>query len=216
MGGAQTDNLHWLGHASFRVDSSKTIYFDPWKLSGDSKKAELIFISHEHFDHFSFDDIKLISSKDTVIVTDGSVGKQLQGKKVGCREIKSLSPGDNIEIFGITISAVASYNINKQFHTKGSQKIGFIVRVDSVRVYHAGDTDKIPEMKDYLCDVALLPVSGTYVMTADEAAQAALLIKPKVAVPMHYGDIVGTEADARKFKDLLKGKVEVKILEKES
>lgn len=211
-----TDNLHWLGHATFRVDASKIIYFDPWKLPEGSKKADIIFVSHEHFDHFSVDDIKLISAKDTVIVTDSAVAKQLVGKKIRCKEIKSLSPGDNIEVYGIKITAVASYNTNKQFHTRGSKKLGFIVLVEGVRIYHSGDTDKIAEMDDYRCDVALLPVSGTYVMTAAEAAQAALAIKPKVAIPMHYGDIVGADSDAIKFKDLLEGRVEVKTLAKES
>lgn len=209
------DNLHWLGHAAFRVDGSKIIYFDPWKLSSGSKKADIIFVSHEHFDHFSLNDLKLISARDTVIVTDSAVGKQLAGNKINCKEIKSLSPGDNIEVSGIKIASVASYNTNKQFHTRNSRKLGFIVLTDGIRIYHSGDTDKIAEMDNYRCDVALLPVSGTYVMTAAEAAQAALVINPKVAIPMHYGDIVGTEADAIKLKDLLQGKVEVKILTKE-
>jgi len=210
------NNLHWLGHASFRLDSSKVIYFDPWKLSPDSPKADFIFITHDHYDHYSLDDVKIISTKDTVIVTDNTVGRQLQGARLNYKEIRPLSPGDNIEIDGVKISAVASYNIGKQFHTKNSQKLGFIVTIDGVKIYHAGDTDNIPEMAGYQCDIALLPASGTYVMTAEEAAKAALTIKPKVAIPMHYGDIVGSDSDARRFQDLLKGKVEVKILGKES
>lgn len=211
-----TDNLHWLGHAGFRVDGAKIIYFDPWKVTKNPKKAGIIFISHEHFDHFSLDDIKLISSKDTVIVTCKAVAGELADKNVECKEIKILSPGDDIELSGIKISAVASYNLNKQFHTRDSGKLGFIVESEGIKIYHAGDTDKIPEMEGFVCDVALLPVSGTYVMTADEAAKAALVLKPKFAVPMHYGDIVGTGADAKRFKELLEGKVEVKILKKET
>lgn len=208
------ENLHWLGHASFRLDGSRIIYFDPWKLPKDSKKADLILITHEHFDHYSLDDIKLISSQNTIIVASGAVSKELEGEKVVCKEVKPLLPGENIEISGIKVSAVSSYNTNKQFHTKDAQKLGFIVDIDGVRIYHAGDTDLIPEMKNYSCDIALLPVSGTYVMTADEAANAALMIKPKVAIPMHYGDIVGKDADAKRLQELLKGKVEVKILKK--
>ncbi len=210
------DNLHWLGHSSFRLDGSKTVYFDPWKLPKGSKKADIILISHEHFDHFSLEDIKLITSKDTVIVSDKTVGKQLRDKNVDCKEVKLLSPGEDIDISGTKISAVASYNVNKEFHPRNSGKLGFIVLADKVRIYHAGDTDKIPEMQKYICDIALLPVSGTYVMTADEAAQAAKLIKPKLAIPMHYGEIVGKDSDARRFKDLLKGEIEVKILKKET
>lgn len=207
-------NLHWLGHASFRLDSSKIIYFDPWKLSPNSKKADIIFVSHEHFDHFSKDDIALIAYDATVIVTDKSVSKQIEGK-VSAKKIIALLPGDSIDIEDVKVKAAASYNTNKEFHTKQSQKLGFIVTIDGVAIYHSGDTDNIPEMKDYTCDIALLPVSGTYVMTADEAANAALSIKPKVAVPMHYGDIVGSEKDAERFQELLKGKIEVKILNKE-
>jgi len=214
--GKMLNNLHWLGHASFRLDSSKTIYFDPWKLPPGPKKADFIFITHEHFDHCSLDDIELISTKDTVIVASEAAAKQLESARPVCKEIKSLLPGDNIEIAGIKVSAASSYNLNKQFHTKASRKLGFIVDIDGVKIYDAGDTDLIPEMKKYICDIALLPVSGTYVMTANEAAEAALIIKPKVAIPMHYGDIIGTENDAIRFQDLLKGKVEVKILKKES
>jgi len=210
------DKLHWLGHASFRLDASKVIYFDPWKLSKGSKKADIILITHEHFDHYSLDDIKLISSEDTIIVTSQTVGKQLQGAKFACKEVKTLSPGEMTEFSGIKISAVPSYNTNKQFHPQGSGKLGFIVTVDGVKVYHAGDTDFIPEMKNYACDIALLPVSGTYVMTATEAAEAALSIKPKVAIPMHYDDIVGSSSDAERFKNFLIDKIEVKILAKEN
>lgn len=213
------ENLHWLGHASFRFDGSKIIYFDPWKLPKNSKKAEIIFISHDHFDHFSKDDVASLSTKDTIIVTDKSVGKQLQGMLV-CKEIKTLEPGNNFtlltsEVNRVKVQAVSSYNLNKEFHPKETKKLGFIVTIDGISIYHAGDTDYIPEMKDYACDIALLPVSGTYVMTADEAANAALTIRPRAAIPMHYGDIVGSNSDAERFRDLLKDKVEVRILKKE-
>lgn len=205
-------NLHWLGHDSFRLDASKIVYFDPWKLSAGSPKADIILVSHEHYDHFSPEDIKLISSQDTVIVCDGAVAKQLRGK-VSCREIRILAPFEAAGIAGVKIKAVPSYNIGKAFHTKESGKLGYLVEINGVTVYHAGDTDFIPEMKGYSCDIALLPVSGTYVMTADEAAEAALAIKPKIAIPMHWGDIVGDESDASRFKKLLEGKIEVRILE---
>lgn len=208
--------MHWLGHSGFRFEGSKIIYFDPWKLSRQAKKADIILITHEHFDHFSKDDIALISTKETIIVSDQIVGRELKGLKFSCKEIRTSSCGETIEIDGVKIKAVQSYNTNKNFHTKQSKKLGFIVTVDNLSIYHAGDTDNIPEMKDYKCDIALLPVSGTYVMTAEEAARAALVIRPKIAVPMHYGDIVGSFDDARRFQDLLKGKIEVSILQRES
>ena len=210
------EKLHWLGHASFRLDGQKTVYFDPWKLPKGSKYADIILISHEHFDHFSKDDVARISSKDTVIITSETVARQLKGSKVPYKDIKAMAPGDAFEALGVIVKAVTSYNVNKSFHTRDSKKLGFIISIDGSSLYHAGDTDKIPEMKEHRCDIAILPVSGTYVMTSEEASQAALAIKPKIAVPMHYGDIVGSIEDAKNFKDLLKGKVEVRILEKES
>jgi L-ascorbate metabolism protein UlaG (beta-lactamase superfamily) len=209
------EKLHWLGHSSFRFDGSKIIYFDPWKLLAGAKKADIICVSHGHFDHFSKDDIAIISSKETVIVTTAAVARQLKGAKLSCKEVKALSPGETFDAGSVSIKAVASYNTNKDFHPKKSNNVGFIVTVDGISIYHAGDTDDIPEMEGCRCDIALLPVSGTYVMTADEAAHAALAIRPKSAIPMHYGEVAGSPADAKRFQELLKGKVEVKILKKE-
>jgi L-ascorbate metabolism protein UlaG (beta-lactamase superfamily) len=208
------ENVHWLGHDAFRVDGPKALYFDPWKLSKGAKKADIIFVSHEHFDHCSPDDIRRISTEDTVIVCDKGSSRKL-GKEIACKEIKAVSAGDAFDVDGIRVEAVPAYNVNKEFHPKSKGMVGYIVTVGGVRLYHAGDTDFIPEMKTIQCDIALLPVSGIYVMTADEAAGAALAIKPKLAVPMHYGDVAGSPDDAREFQDLLKGKVEVKILQKE-
>ena len=205
--------VHWLGHASFRMDASKTIFFDPWEISGQEKKAGIVLVSHEHFDHCSRQDIEKISKEDTVVV--GSVQCK---KELG--EIKTLKPGEKISIQGVKIEAVPAYNINKfrvpgkPFHPKEDQKIGFVVEIDGKRIYHAGDTDNIPEMSKLKnIDIALLPVSGTYVMTAEEAAEAANSFRPKTAVPMHFGKIVGSERDAEKFQKLCR--CTVKILAKE-
>jgi L-ascorbate metabolism protein UlaG (beta-lactamase superfamily) len=209
------DKLHWLGHSSFRLDGPVTIYFDPWKLPRGSKRADIILVSHEHFDHFSKDDIAAISGKDTVIVANAQVAGELGPVKASCREIKTLAPGMSCDIGGVNVKAVPSYNIGKDFHPKASGKLGFIVNVNGVGIYHAGDTDRIPEMSGLRCDIALLPVSGTYVMTAGDAAAAAADIKPRIAVPMHYADIAGSARDAESFAKLLSGKVEVRILKKE-
>lgn len=210
-----TDNIHWLGHSSFRWDGSKVVYFDPYKLPPGAKKADIIFISHEHFDHCSRDDVARIATKDTLIVASPQAAKTMQRGRISCKEIKVMLPGDSAFVPGVTIKAAPAYNTDKEFHPKGDKKTGFIVTMDGVSVYHAGDTDLIPEMKDMRCDVALLPVSGTYVMTAEEAAQAALSIKPKLAVPMHYGEVIGSPDDAERFKRLLAGRVDVSILKKE-
>ena len=205
---ALLEKIHWLGHDGFRIDSSKVIYIDPYQMKS-TIPADIILVSHDHFDHCSPEDILEIQTKGTIIITD----KASAGKLTG--DVRIVKPGDRLTVQGIEIEIVPAYNTNKQFHPKSDGKLGFIITVDGARIYHAGDTDFIPEMKNIKADIALLPVSGTYVMTADEAVQAALAIKPKIAIPMHYGAIVGTESDARCFADKLEGQVAVKILPQE-
>lgn len=190
--------IKWLGHASFKIETDKIIYIDPYEIE-EKEKADLILITHEHYDHCSPEDIKKIIKIDTVIVTISSAASKLSGN------IKIVNPGDEIEIEGIKIKAVPSYNINKKFHPRDSNKVGFLVTLEGETVYHAGDTDFIPEMKDIKTDIALLPVSGTYVMDPLEASKAAEIIKPKYVIPMHYGSIVGSREDAEKFKGLYTG-----------
>jgi len=208
-------NLHWLGHSSFRWDGAKIIYFDPWNIPDGSKESDIILISHEHYDHFSKNDIAKISGPGTVFVCNKAVASELEDAGIAAKNIRELSASRTAEINGVKIRAVASYNIGKPYHPKEAGKLGFIVTMGGISVYHAGDTDKIPEMKDVSCDIALLPVSGTYVMTVKEAAEAAMVLKPKVAVPMHYGSIVGHAKDGEEFKRLLEGKVDVGLLKKE-
>lgn len=204
------ENIHWLGHDTFKIiGRDVTIFTDPFRLK-TSDMADIILITHGHYDHCSHEDIKKIQTDDTVIVATPDCAGKLSGN------VKTVSPGERLEIKGVEVEAVPAYNTNKQFHTKDKNWVGYIFRVDGKRIYMAGDTDRISEMKGFKdIDVALLPVSGTYVMTADEAVQAALDIKPKVAIPMHYGAIVGSEADAERFERALKGKVEVIVLKEE-
>lgn len=199
--------ITWLGHDAFRMDVGKTIYFDPYQIAG-GPKADVILITHEHFDHCSPDDVAKIQQSKTVIVTEKVAAKKLKG------DVRILKPGDSLVLEGIKIEAVPSYNVDKDFHPRKNNWLGFIVEVEGVRIYHAGDTDFMPEMKGLKVDIALLPVSGTYVMTAEQAVKAALAMKPKLAIPMHYGAIVGDVNDAVKFKKSLEGKVEVLILPK--
>jgi L-ascorbate metabolism protein UlaG (beta-lactamase superfamily) len=197
------EGITWLGHDSFRIKAPEgVIYVDPWKLRS-VEPADLILITHEHHDHFSAEDVKKLRKPDTTIVTIAAVAKQLKG------DVRTVKPGDTLTVKGIKIEAVPAYNPAKQFHPKAAGHVGFIITAGGRRIYHAGDTDAIPEMANIQTEVALLPVGGKFTMTASEAAQAANLIKPKVAVPMHWGDIIGTRADAEAFRKAAKVPVEI-------
>ena len=198
--------ISWLGHDSFVIRNGKTVAIDPFKIKGRHDPADILLITHEHFDHCSPDDVKKIASNKTIIVGTPACKAELAKAKIG--EFRTVKPGDKLRLDGVSIETVPAYNLNKfrepgkVFHPREDQKVGYIIEIEHVRVYHAGDTDAIPEMKGLKTDVALLPVSGTYVMTAEEAAEAASLVNPSLAIPMHYGSIVGSEKDAAKFKEL--------------
>lgn len=196
-----------IAHDTFRIEGSKRIYTDPFKVTKRGK-ADIVLISHEHFDHLSREDLDKVCAPGTTIVASSLCREAVADLKV--EEKRFLDAGEKTTIGTVEIEAVPAYNLNKfrapgqVFHPKGEGRVGFVIQMDGTRVYFAADTDFIPEMKSVQCDIALLPVSGTYVMTAEEAAEAAAAINPKIAVPMHYGAIVGSEEDARKFKSLVK------------
>ncbi len=203
------EKIHWLGHDCMRIEGSVAVCFDPFQLA-DKNEADLILITHEHFDHCSPEDVAKVLKKDSVIVTNAASAEQLKG------DVRIAAPGDRLQVKGVDIEVLPAYNVNKNFHPKAAGMLAFLITLDGVRYYHGGDTDFIPEMKGLEVDVAFLPVSGTYVMTAEEAVEAAKAIKPKLAIPMHYGAIVGSEDDATSFKKALEGEIEVVILSKES
>jgi L-ascorbate metabolism protein UlaG (beta-lactamase superfamily) len=202
--------VHWLGHSSFRLENpaGTAVYIDPYNLIEQSKKADIVLITHEHFDHFSPADINKVVKENTKIF--GPVA--LAGKVKG--DFTALRPGDKAETAGVVVEAVSAYNTDKSFHPRALGYLGYVVTVGGLRVYHAGDTDLIDEMKAVKADVALLPVGGIYTMDAVGACEAARAIKPEVAVPMHYGSVVGSQEDAIRFKNLC-GACEVKVLEQE-
>ncbi len=209
--------VHWLGHDSFVLQGSRTVVIDPFKAKG-AYKADLLLISHEHYDHLSEDDIRRFSDAATTIVAPSICEKPL---KSFTQEKRFVAPGSKIEVKGVSLETVPAYNLNKfrelgkVFHPKADGRVGYIVTLDGVRFYHSGDSDATPEMKSLEVDVAFLPVSGTYVMTAEEASEAAKAMKVDVVVPMHVGSIIGSRADAERFKKLVGGRPTVEILEKE-
>ncbi|MBU2573081.1 MAG: MBL fold metallo-hydrolase [Elusimicrobia bacterium] len=202
--------VHWLGHAAFRLESpaGTAVYIDPYNLKEQSKKADIVLITHAHFDHFSPADINKVVKAGTKLFGPEALAGKVQG------DFTALKPGDRAEAAGVAVEAVSAYNTDKNFHPKASGFLGYVVDVGELRIYHAGDTDLIDEMKTVKADVALLPVGGTYTMDARDACDAAIAVKPKVAVPMHYGSVVGSKEDAIRFQNLC-GACEVKILEQE-
>ncbi len=196
-----------IAHDTFKIKGSRTIYTDPFKVTARDE-ADIVLISHEHFDHFSMEDLEKVVFPGTTIVASPLCRDGLKGLKV--KETRFLDPGGKVSVGKVLIEALPAYNINKfrepgkAFHPVGEQRLGFLITMDGTRIYFSGDADFIPEMHDIAVDIAMLPVSGTYVMTPEEAAEAALAIHPQIAVPMHYGAIVGSDADALKFKELVK------------
>jgi L-ascorbate metabolism protein UlaG (beta-lactamase superfamily) len=209
------ENIHWLGHDSFRLDGGVTVYIDPWKLRAGQPAADLILVTHDHFDHLSLPDIRSIAGGDTVVVGPASVTAQLSGL-----ETVTVAPGESVDVAGVEVLAVPAYNMDKfrapgqPYHPRESGGVGYVVALDGVRYYHAGDTDAVPEMADVHCEVALLPVGGKFTMTWEEAAEACELIDTEAAVPMHYGEVIGDIRDAERFRDHCRVPVTILPLER--
>ncbi|MCI0706088.1 MAG: MBL fold metallo-hydrolase [Ignavibacteriae bacterium] len=203
-------HIHWLGHAAFRIeDGAKQIYIDPWKLPEGSPKADVVLITHAHYDHFSQEDIARIKKESTVYFAPKDVAYQLEGNVI------TVSPGQTYTLGEMKIKTVHAYNIGKQFHPKQSNWVGYILTLSNEqKIYHSGDTDITPEMRTVVADIALLPCGGTYTMNAKEAGDAANTFKPQAVIPMHWGDIVGAKADAEGVKKMFKGETIIKVPER--
>ena len=214
--------LNWLGHSGFLIKNHKIIYIDPYNIKENQPKADFILITHSHYDHCSIADIKNILKPGTKIILTADSQSKTTRFDIPI-EIKVVQPNQEMNFGDLKISTVPAYNLDNSAHPKEEEWVGYIIRMDDVCIYHAGDTDLIPEMQKLTGYnqpgkrfIALLPVGGRFTMNSEEAAEAAKLIKPYLAIPMHYGSIIGEKKDAEEFLKLCKEfDVNAQILEKE-
>ena len=209
------NNIEVLYHSSIRINKEKTIYIDPFKIDKNYNDADIIFITHDHYDHYSEEDIDKVINENTTIIIPEELLTKLLRKGINKNAIITVKPNEKYMVQEIKFGTVPAYNTNKTFHPKENDWIGYIITLDGIRYYIAGDTDITEENRKVKCDVAFVPVGGTYTMDFKEAAQLINEIQPKIAVPIHYGSIVGTEQDATDFIKLLHPSIKGIILMKQ-
>ena len=210
-------NIELIAQSAIRIKSqdNKVIYFDPFKLGGNyNNDADLIYITHSHFDHFSPEDILKIKKEDTKIIAPEDLREEIEKIGFDERNVLLVKPNNEYNIERIEFSTIPAYNINKNFHKKEFNWVGYIVNIDGEKIYVAGDTDNTEEARNVKCDIACVPIGGTYTMTYEEAADLINTIRPKLAIPTHYKTIVGSVQDAQKIKEKIAENIEVKILMK--
>lgn len=203
------EEVQVLTHSSIRIAENQIVYFDPFHVEGEPHDADIICVTHDHFDHYSPEDLAKVKNAATILVCPKTMEDSLSNSGIPEEFTELVAPGDELEINGVRIQAVPAYNVGKQFHPKANQWVGYLVTMNDVTYYIAGDTDINEDVKKVRCDAALLPVGGTYTMTAEEAAELAEMIHPKAAIPTHYGSVAGKAEDGQIFADLLKDKINV-------
>lgn len=208
------ENIEVLYHSSIRINKEKIIYIDPFKINKNYNDADIVFITHDHYDHYSEEDIDKVINENTTIIIPEELLTKLLRKGINKNAIITVEPNKNYMVQGIKFETISAYNTNKTFHPKENGWVGYIIIINGIRYYIAGDTDITEENKQVKCDVAFVPVGGTYTMDFKEAASLINEIKPKIAIPIHYGSIVGTEQDAIDFIRLLHPEIKGIILMK--
>lgn len=206
------NNIEVLYHSSIRINKEKTIYIDPFKIDRNYNDADIIFITHDHYDHYSEEDIDKVINENAVIVIPEELLTKVLKKGINKDAIVTVEPDKKYMVQGIKFETVPAYNTYKTFHPKENGWVGYVIELNDVKYYIAGDTDITEENKKVKCDVAFVPVGGTYTMDFKEAAQLVNQIQPKVAVPIHYGSVVGTKQDAEEFIKLLHTNIKGVIL----
>lgn len=193
-----TENIRVLTHSSIKITGEATVYVDPFQIVDAENNADIILITHDHFDHFSPEDIAKVIKSDTILVVPKKMEKQ--ASSIPCDEIITVEPGEQKQVGKIMIETVPAYNPLKPFHPKGAGWVGYLIEMGDVKIYVAGDTDITKENKEVVCDVALVPIGGTYTMDAKKAAELVNIIRPKVAIPTHYGSVAGSKSDEEVFR----------------
>lgn len=197
------DGIQVLCHSSIRMKRDMTIYFDPFQINHDYNDADILLITHDHYDHYSEEDIDRVVKKDTIVVAPMDLKEKLLNHGFQIEQIVLVEPNQTYQVKGIEVHTIPAYNTNKAFHKKEYGWVGYLITLDGTVYYVAGDTDITKENLQVRCDVAFVPVGGTYTMTYEEGARLVNQIHPKIAIPIHYGSIVGTKEDGKKFSELL-------------
>ncbi len=204
------EEVQVLTHSSIKISGQKTVYFDPYEVAEEYHDADLIFVTHEHFDHYSPDDILKAAKEDTWLILPESM--KGQEDKAGRLKTKFIRPGGMLEVKGLMVKAVPAYNKLKPFHLKSKHWVGYLLTMEDVVYYVAGDTDVIAENQKVSCDVALVPVGGKFTMDYKDAARLVNAIKPRLAIPTHYGSVAGNPQDGQNFKKLVDKNIEVRVM----
>ena len=207
-----TENITVNIHSSIRIkDGDRVIYIDPFRISGTPGDADFILITHDHYDHFSPEDIRKVANRDTILVVPGMMMGKASEVAGLVGDIRMVKPEEIGDIGGLAYETVPAYNTGKAFHQKSAGWVGYILTVNDTRIYIAGDTDRTPENESVNCDIAMIPIGGTFTMDAREAAELVNRIKPQVAIPIHYGSIAGSKSDEDVFRKLVDPDIKVEI-----
>lgn len=207
------ENINVLCHSAIRLEiDNKIIYIDPYSLTSNANDADFIFITHDHYDHFSIEDIKKAEKSNTIFIIPESMLENAIKSGIKENRIIKIKPNQNYKYENLKIETIPAYNVNKKFHPKENNWVGYLIEYNNVVYYIAGDTDITNENKKVKCDIAFVPIGGTYTMNYKEAAKLINEIKPKFVVPIHYGKIVGTKQDALNFEKLLNEDIKCKIM----
>lgn len=206
------DNIEVLIHSSIRFNNGLVIYFDPFKINENYNDADIVFITHSHYDHYSEEDLKKVIKDNTIIIIPSDLEEKVLEFGFDKENIIVVKPNEEHNVFGLYFKTIPAYNTNKNFHPRSNNWVGYIIKYNNYTYYIAGDTDVTEENKKVKCDVAFVPIGGRYTMNKEEAAKLINEIKPKIVVPIHYGLIVGTKEDAILFTKLIDNNIDCKIL----